>query len=53
MEVANQLDKVVINMQEKWAVVVDVAIPSDGNVRKKECHPKTERGASTNPRKNI
>ncbi|KAF7648097.1 hypothetical protein LDENG_00161950, partial [Lucifuga dentata] len=40
-QVANQPDMVVVNKEQKRAVVIDVAIPSDGNIRKKE-HEKLE-----------
>ena len=36
MVVANQLDIYVANKSEKKAVVVNVTIPRDGNIRKKE-----------------
>ncbi|KAM9816571.1 carbohydrate sulfotransferase 6 isoform X4 [Syngnathus typhle] len=36
MVMANQPDIVVVDKQQKKAVVVDIAIPSDGNIRKKE-----------------
>ena len=37
----NQSDIVVVNKQEKKEVVVDVAIPSDSNIRKQE-HEKLD-----------
>ena len=42
MVLSNQLDIVIIDKQEKNMVEVDVAIPSDGNIRKKE-HKKLEK----------
>ena len=39
---ANQPDIVLIDKQQKKAVVIDVAIPSDSNIRKKE-HEKLEK----------
>ena len=39
---ANQPDIVLINKQQKKAVVIDVAIPSDSNIRKKE-HEKLKK----------
>lgn len=33
---ANQPDILVLDKQKKIAIVIDVAIPSDGNIRKKE-----------------
>ncbi|KAL3988692.1 Arf-GAP with Rho-GAP domain, ANK repeat and PH domain-containing protein 1 [Sarotherodon galilaeus] len=40
--VANQPDIVVVDKQKKTAVVIDVAIPNDSNIRKKE-HEKLEK----------
>ncbi|KAK7881151.1 hypothetical protein WMY93_029560 [Mugilogobius chulae] len=42
MVMANQPDIVVVDKEQRKAVVVDVAIPSDGNIRRKE-HEKLER----------
>uniref|UniRef100_A0A087YQ23 Uncharacterized protein n=1 Tax=Poecilia formosa TaxID=48698 RepID=A0A087YQ23_POEFO len=42
MVMANQPDIVVVDKQQRKAVVVDVAIPSDYNIRKKE-HEKLEK----------
>ena len=42
MEVANQPEIVVVDKQEKKAVMVDVAITSDSNIRKKE-HEKLKK----------
>ncbi|CAI5667744.1 unnamed protein product [Oreochromis niloticus] len=42
MVVANQPDIVVVDKQEKTAVVIDVAVPNDSNIRKKE-HEKLEK----------
>ncbi|KAK7929498.1 hypothetical protein WMY93_005893 [Mugilogobius chulae] len=42
MVMANQPDIVVVDKEQRRAVVVDVAIPSDGNIRRKE-HEKLER----------
>ncbi|KAL4006508.1 quercetin 2,3-dioxygenase [Sarotherodon galilaeus] len=42
MVVANQPDTVVLDKQRKTAIVVDVAIPSDSNIRKKE-HEKLKK----------
>ncbi|KAF7643082.1 hypothetical protein LDENG_00244990 [Lucifuga dentata] len=39
---ANQPDMMVVNKEQKRAVVINVAIPSDGNIRKKE-HEKLEK----------
>lgn len=41
MVMANQPNIVVVDKQQKTAVVVDVAIPSDSNIKKKE-HEKLE-----------
>ncbi|KAK1798039.1 hypothetical protein P4O66_000539 [Electrophorus voltai] len=41
MVMANQLDIVFVDKQQKSAVVIDVSIPSDCNIRKKE-HKKLE-----------
>ncbi|XP_078808275.1 uncharacterized protein LOC144994388 [Oryzias latipes] len=41
MVMANQPDIVVVDKEQRKAVVVDVAVPSDGNIRKKE-HEKLE-----------
>lgn len=38
----NQLDIAIIDMQKRTAVVVNVAIPNDGNIRKK-VHGKLEK----------
>ncbi|XP_076747360.1 uncharacterized protein LOC101485988 [Maylandia zebra] len=42
MVVANQPDIVVVDKQKKTAVVIDVAVPNDSNIRKKE-HEKLEK----------
>ncbi|XP_051911362.1 uncharacterized protein LOC127593748 [Hippocampus zosterae] len=42
MVMANQPDIVIIDKGQRKAVVVDVAVPSDGNIRKKE-HEKLEK----------
>ncbi|TWW53461.1 uncharacterized protein LOC130519722 [Takifugu flavidus] len=42
MVVANQPDIVVVDKHQKTVVVIDVAIPNDGNIRKKE-HEKLEK----------
>ncbi|KAK7930440.1 hypothetical protein WMY93_006835 [Mugilogobius chulae] len=42
MVMANQPDIVVVDKEQRRAVVVDVAIPSDGNIRRKE-HEKLEK----------
>lgn len=42
MVMANQPDIVVVDKKQSRAVVVDIAIPSDGNIRKKE-HEKLEK----------
>ncbi|TWW62748.1 hypothetical protein D4764_04G0013950 [Takifugu flavidus] len=42
MVVANQPDRVVVDKHRKTVVVIDVAIPSDSNIRKKE-HEKLEK----------
>ncbi|TWW80141.1 hypothetical protein D4764_10G0011710 [Takifugu flavidus] len=42
MVVANQPDVVVIDKHQKTVVLIDVAIPSDSNIRKKE-HEKLEK----------
>ncbi|XP_051924320.1 uncharacterized protein LOC127602290 [Hippocampus zosterae] len=42
MVMANQPDIVIIDKGKRKAVVVDVAVPSDGNIRKKE-HEKLEK----------
>uniref|UniRef100_A0A3B3HW39 Reverse transcriptase domain-containing protein n=1 Tax=Oryzias latipes TaxID=8090 RepID=A0A3B3HW39_ORYLA len=42
MVMANQPDIVVVDKEQRKAVVVDVAVPSDGNIRKKE-HEKLEK----------
>ncbi|XP_055362142.1 uncharacterized protein LOC129603668 [Betta splendens] len=42
MVMANQPDIVVVDKEQSKVVVVDVAIPSDGNIRKKE-HEKLEK----------
>lgn len=42
MLIANQLDIVVVDKAQRKAVVVDNAIPNDGNIRKKE-HEKSMR----------
>ncbi|TWW73485.1 hypothetical protein D4764_15G0008790 [Takifugu flavidus] len=42
MVVANQPDIVVVDKHRKTVVVIDVAIPSDSNIRKKE-HEKLEK----------
>ena len=39
---ANQPDIVVVDKERKRAVVIDVAIPADANIRKKE-HKKVEK----------
>ncbi|KAF7650224.1 hypothetical protein LDENG_00129190, partial [Lucifuga dentata] len=39
---ANQPDMVVVDKQQKRAVVIDVAVPADSNIRKKE-HQKIQR----------
>ena len=45
MVMANQLDILVVNKWDKKVVVVDLAIPSDGNIRKKELEkPKKYQG---------
>lgn len=40
--IANQPDIVVVDMQGKTAAVIDVAIPSDGSIRKKEMRKAQE-----------
>ena len=42
MLMTNQPDMVVVDKQEKKAPVVDLAIPNDSNIRKKE-HKKLEK----------
>ncbi len=42
MVIANQPDIVVVDKQQKKAAVINVAIPSDSNIRKKE-HEKLEK----------
>ncbi|KAJ0057310.1 hypothetical protein NL108_002264 [Boleophthalmus pectinirostris] len=42
MVMVNQPDIVVVDKKQSRAVVVDIAIPSDGNIRKKE-HEKLEK----------
>ncbi len=42
MVMANQPDIVVVDKEQRKAVVVDIAIPSDCNIRKKE-HEKLEK----------
>ena len=42
MVMANQPDIVIIDKQQRKAVVIDVAIPSDSNIKKKE-HEKLEK----------
>ncbi|XP_076747453.1 uncharacterized protein LOC143421715 [Maylandia zebra] len=42
MVVANQPDIVVVDKQKKTAVVIDVAVPNDSNIGKKE-HEKLEK----------
>ncbi|XP_051931065.1 uncharacterized protein LOC127607055 [Hippocampus zosterae] len=42
MVMANQPDIVIIDKGQRKAVVVDIAVPSDGNIRKKE-HEKLEK----------
>ena len=42
MVIANQPDIVLVDKHQRTAVVIDVAIPSDSNIRKKE-HEKMER----------
>ncbi|KAF7666275.1 hypothetical protein LDENG_00113730, partial [Lucifuga dentata] len=39
---ANQPDVVVVDKEQKRAVVIDVAVPADSNIRKKE-HEKIEK----------
>ena len=39
---ANQLDIVVVDKQDKMAVVIDITFPSDSNMRKRE-YKKLER----------
>ncbi|KAF7647953.1 hypothetical protein LDENG_00164190, partial [Lucifuga dentata] len=39
---ANQPDMVVVDKEQKKAVVIDVAVPADSNIRKKE-HEKIEK----------
>ncbi len=42
MAIANQPDIVVVDKQRKTAVVIEVAIPSDNNIKKKE-HEKLKK----------
>ncbi|KAF7664173.1 hypothetical protein LDENG_00185720 [Lucifuga dentata] len=39
---ANQPDTVVVDKEQKRAIVIDVAVPADSNIRKKE-HEKIEK----------